>query len=508
MIIDRLTDQHVLHFQGSPLSLIEGQLQQFEYTPTIGEAPMSFRAEFSAGYTAQFSCIARNSLCPQGVFCGFGGYFTGEGEYEIKDCFNQIADRGTFSLKYPVYHNNTMPEPDESIQDLGQPAQEFSKILALVSGPDGRPLAVADLVTAPDGKIYGSTAYRDGILNNYYAHLFVYNPQADSIIYLGSPLSNQAGIGSLSFSEDGTLWGVILSPAENSYKEPLGKIFSYDPGSNLFTVMDSQFVNVSVRALTIGKGGLFYVAGSGDMNKIYTYNPASGLFEVKGSLCGNAFVMDMMCGSEGTIYIGSGCNGYFIHYNPEKPWDDKPYSGYIDTPDINPRMFRWTGMVNCMTEEHDGSIYFGTLDGHIYVFTSEEEAIEEPQAEEPIIRSVSLHVLEIEPAIHEYGQIMGAVANVLVVDETGSPVQGAAVSGSWSGLVSADSLEFYTDADGVASIACPGIEGTHLGEFCFTITEITKAQEWIYTPDVGIENIIYIYLHEADAVSNCCIHPP
>lgn len=29
-----------------------------------------------------------------------------------------------------------------------------------------------------------------------------------------------------------------------------------------------------------------------------------------------------------------------------------------------------------MAEEHDGSIYFGTLDGHIYVFTSEEEAIE------------------------------------------------------------------------------------------------------------------------------------
>ncbi|TET52274.1 MAG: hypothetical protein E3J58_00325, partial [Actinomycetota bacterium] len=152
MIIDRLTDQHVLHFQDSPLSLIEGQLQQFEYTPTLGEAPMSFRAEFSGGYTTQFSCTAQNTLCPQGVFCGLGGYFTGEGEYEIKDSFNQTADRGTFSLKYPVYHN-TRPEPDESIQDLGQPAQEYSKILALVSGPDG--------------SIYGSTSNR---------HLFVYYP--------------------------------------------------------------------------------------------------------------------------------------------------------------------------------------------------------------------------------------------------------------------------------------------------------------------------------------------
>lgn len=71
---------------------------------------MSFRAEFSGGYTAQFSCTAQNSLCPKVVFCAFGGYFTGEGEYKIKDSFNQTADRGTFSLKYPVYHN-TMPEP-------------------------------------------------------------------------------------------------------------------------------------------------------------------------------------------------------------------------------------------------------------------------------------------------------------------------------------------------------------------------------------------------------------
>lgn len=111
-------------------------------------------------------------------------------------------------------------------------------------------------------------------------------------------------------------------------------------------------------------------------------------------------------------------------------------------------------------------------------------------------------------AIHGDNQVKGAVAKVLVVDENSHPVQGASVSGLWSGLVSADSSGFYTDVDGVATILSPRVENTNQGEFCFTVEEISKAQEWAYTASVGVENIIYNYLNEADTVSNCCIHTP
>lgn len=84
----------------SSLSLGEGSLTEFKYTPTSGKSSISFKGVFTSGYTASFSGIANNSLCPKGVYCAWAGAFEVEGEYVIKNSIGQIADKGTFSLSY------------------------------------------------------------------------------------------------------------------------------------------------------------------------------------------------------------------------------------------------------------------------------------------------------------------------------------------------------------------------------------------------------------------------
>jgi hypothetical protein len=84
-------DDDLLKMSDSSLPLGEGELTEFEYTPTFGEAPISFNGVFDSGYTAYFSGTANNHLWD---------YFDIEGTYEIKDNEGQIADRGTFSFSF------------------------------------------------------------------------------------------------------------------------------------------------------------------------------------------------------------------------------------------------------------------------------------------------------------------------------------------------------------------------------------------------------------------------
>ncbi len=90
----------LLKILDSSLSLGEGSLTEFKYTPTSGKGPISFKGVFNSGYTASFSGTANNSRCPKGVYCVWAGAFEVEGEYVIKNSIGQIVDKGTFSLSY------------------------------------------------------------------------------------------------------------------------------------------------------------------------------------------------------------------------------------------------------------------------------------------------------------------------------------------------------------------------------------------------------------------------
>ena len=99
--IDRGSNK-TLTMEGSSLPLGEGSLTEFNYTPTFNKAPISFKAEFESGYTAEFSGTANNKRPCEGCVPAFYSRdihnFKVEGEYVIKDDSGQVADTGTFSI--------------------------------------------------------------------------------------------------------------------------------------------------------------------------------------------------------------------------------------------------------------------------------------------------------------------------------------------------------------------------------------------------------------------------
>ena len=271
-----------------------------------------------------------------------------------------------FAIYNPGKTWNPGNGPDANPRDLGQ-------VVAFTEEADTRgiPIIIKDLVASSDGKIYGGTGWGNLGPRDYYAHLFVYDPKTGKIEYLGEPISHQGSISSLTLDADGLLYGVVLAPPVNTVKRPVGKIFTYNPAAKSFTIIDPTPVDDGVLALTIGKDGLIYAAGSADRNKIFSYDPVSHAFDLKGGLGGCAEVLDMICADNGIIYMGSAVNGYLVRYDSTLPWADKPYDNSQDKPGVNPRMFHHTGKVGVLTEGQDGYIYFGNLSATILVYTGE-----------------------------------------------------------------------------------------------------------------------------------------
>ena len=287
-----------------------------------------------------------------------GGGTRSEGDHDCKS-----IGYANFAIYDPEKPWNPGQGSDANPRNLGQ-AVNFSGEV------DGYPIVVHDLATAPDGRIYGCTGYRDGTSDEYYAHLFVYDPETDSIENLGRPISNQSSITRLAIAADGIIYGVILGPRTGYYPPP-GKLFSYDPVSKSFAMINLPSAIDGAVALTVGTDGLVYVAG-GEMSTTFTYDPVSKSFDVKGNLGGCSDVLRMITAADGIIYIGCAVSGYFVRYDPERAWEDRPWSDANDKPGVNPRMYHYTGKVNALTEGKDGIIYFGNLSGELYNFAGEE----------------------------------------------------------------------------------------------------------------------------------------
>ena len=75
-----------------------------------------------------------------------------------------------------------------------------------------------------------------------------------------------------------------------------------------------------------------------------------------------------------------------------------------------------------------------------------------------------------------------ATANVQILDQYGSPVPNATISGQWSGGAS-DSDIFTTDSDGYGS--CISDWGWKKADFTFCVTDVTKAG-MLYDPESNI----------------------
>ena len=343
----RIVDKHVPHIHASDIGCVNvGHM--FVYDPATGE----ITDLGNPGYECNAMTTGTDGL----IY--LGGGTRSEGDHDCKS-----IGYANFAIYDPDKAWNPGEGPDANPRNLGQ-AVNFSGEV------DGYPIVVHDLATAPDGRIYGCTGYRDGTSGEYYAHLFVYDPETDSIENLGRPISNQSSITRLAIAPDGIIYGVILGP-RTGYFPPPGKLFSYNPASASFAMINLPSSIEGAVALTVGTDGLVYVAG-GEMSTTFTYDPVSKSSDIKGNLGGCSDVLRMITAADGIIYIGCAVSGYFVRYDPERAWEDRPWSDANDKPGVNPRMYHYTGKVNALTEGKDGIIYFGNLSGELYNFAGEE----------------------------------------------------------------------------------------------------------------------------------------
>jgi hypothetical protein len=98
--------------------------------------------------------------------------------------------------------------------------------------------------------------------------------------------------------------------------------------------------------------------------------------------------------------------------------------------------------------------------------------------------SNDLHVADIAMSTKVAGKNVNGIATVTVVDAGGVPVEGATVSGHWSGLTS-DSDSGITVADGTVSLSSNKLKNPN-GTFTFTVDNITKAG-WTYDSAANVE---------------------
>ncbi|MEW6378100.1 MAG: hypothetical protein AB1611_00685 [bacterium] len=307
--------------------------------------------------TLDYECAAMTTGTNGLIYIGGGNRLISTGE---------TAGYANFAIYDPAGEWNPGSSPESNPRDFG-------RVISFAGDARGRPIMIKDLVTAQDGKIYGCTGWQYAAPGESYACLFSYDPATEKFEYLGQPVSNQNSIDCLAIAADGILYGLVLPAPVNAYKRPAGKIFSFDPADKSFTIIDPKPADEGALGLTIGKDGLVYAAGTGDMNRIFSYDPNSDSFDSKGFLGGSTEVLDMICADNGTIYLGSAVSGYFIRYNPQDPWTANPYDRSQDRPEANPRMFQSTGKVCSLTEGQDGNIYFGTLSGTLLVYTGEDQ---------------------------------------------------------------------------------------------------------------------------------------
>jgi len=100
--------------------------------------------------------------------------------------------------------------------------------------------------------------------------------------------------------------------------------------------------------------------------------------------------------------------------------------------------------------------------------------------------SNTMHVHNINMSLKTAGPNVNAIATVTIYDANNSPVEGANVSGPWSGLTN-DSDSGITNTSGTVSLKSDKIKNPTSGKtFTFTVDNVEKA-EWTYVPSANKE---------------------
>jgi hypothetical protein len=95
----------------------------------------------------------------------------------------------------------------------------------------------------------------------------------------------------------------------------------------------------------------------------------------------------------------------------------------------------------------------------------------------------TLYVADIAMTGKKAGPNRSATAVVTIHEVGGTPVEGATVYGTWSGLVSGD-VSGVTLADGTIQFNSAKVKSA--GTFTFTVTDVVKAG-YVYDPGLNLE---------------------
>jgi hypothetical protein len=100
--------------------------------------------------------------------------------------------------------------------------------------------------------------------------------------------------------------------------------------------------------------------------------------------------------------------------------------------------------------------------------------------------SEKMHVAKIDMLLKIKGSLVNAIANVIIADKNGVPVEGATVYGHWSGATS-DVDSGVTNASGIVSLESNKVKKPKSGKtFTFKVDNVTK-EGWTYDSTVNVE---------------------
>lgn len=119
------------------------------------------------------------------------------------------------------------------------------------------------------------------------------------------------------------------------------------------------------------------------------------------------------------------------------------------------------------------------------VDTSGNEGLASIETSGTTMAAPSMHISAIGMSKTKYGKFTYATAKVTVVDEAGSPVSGATVSGDWSGAT-IQTNSGVTDINGQATIQSRTVKNT-AATFTFTVRTMVKSG-WVY--DASANDVI------------------
>jgi hypothetical protein len=143
-----------------------------------------------------------------------------------------------------------------------------------------------------------------------------------------------------------------------------------------------------------------------------------------------------------------------------------------------------TYTVNLTVTEADGGTYTVNLtvteaDGDVDTTTAQVKVTETP--------TNTMHVASIDMSTTKYkgrGWFTSATATVTIVDANSDPVNGAEVSGTWTGLTG-DSDSGLTDSNGLVALGSDSVKNAH-GTFTFTVDNVAK-DGWTYDSSANEE---------------------